>query len=70
MIYAKLITGAFVLLAMIYYGMAVGQLFGWWKITYRTFTFYRLCIPFYYWIAPQKENKHYQTNKTNKKSHD
>jgi len=66
MIYTKLITGAFLLLSIIYYGMVIGQLFGWWKITCRIFTFTRLCIPFYYWFAPQKENKHCQTNKTEK----
>lgn len=57
MIYARVILGAFVLLAMIYYIMVVGQLFGAWAITRRPITFAKLCVPFYYWIVSQKINK-------------
>lgn len=54
MIYARLILGAVILLAMIYYVMIVGQLFGVWKITQRQISFIKLCVPFYYWMVSQK----------------
>ncbi len=57
MIYARIILGAFILLAVIYYSMVVGQLWGAWKITRRPITFSKLCIPFYYWIVSQTVNK-------------
>lgn len=57
MIYARIILGAFILLASIYYAMVLGQLFGVCKITQRQITFTKLCIPFYYWIVSQKVNK-------------
>lgn len=57
MIYARLLLGAFILLAIIYYAMVVGQLFGAWKITQRPITFAKLCIPFYYWAVSQTTNK-------------
>lgn len=62
MIYARLLLGAFIVLALIYYVMVIGQLFGAWKITQRPITFAKLCMPFYYWMVSQKINK--PTNKT------
>lgn len=59
MLYAKILLGAFVLLAAIYYGMLIGHLFGKWKITRRQITFARMCVPFYYWIVSQ----HYKPTK-------
>ncbi len=56
MIYARLIFGAFILLALIYYVMMVGHLFGAWKITQRPISFPKLCTPFYYWVVAQKYN--------------
>lgn len=57
MIYARILLGAFVLLALIYYSMVVGHLFGAWKITRRQITFAKLCIPFYYWAVSQETKK-------------
>lgn len=57
MIYARLLLGAFILLALIYYAMVIGHLFGAWKITQRPITFAKLCVPFYYWTVSQKINK-------------
>lgn len=54
MIYFRLITSAVIILMLVYYGMIVGQLFGFWKITNRKISFVKLCIPFYYWIVSQK----------------
>ena len=57
MIYARVLLGAFILLAAIYFAMVIGQLFGKWKITQRPISFAKLCVPFYYWIVTQKINK-------------
>ena len=56
MAYFRIITAVVVLLMAIYYVMVVGQLFGFWKITYRKISFIKLCIPFYYWMVSQKSN--------------
>ena len=45
MIYARVLLAAFVVLAVIYYVMVIGQLFGKWKITNREIKFSYLCIP-------------------------
>lgn len=39
MIYARVLLAAFVVLAVIYYVMVIGQLFGKWKITNREIKF-------------------------------
>lgn len=57
MIYARVLLAAFVVLAVIYYVMVIGQLFGKWKITNREIKFSYLCIPFYYWMVSQEEKK-------------
>ena len=57
MIYARVLLAAFVVLAVIYYVMVIGQLFGKWKITNREIKFSLLCIPFYYWMVSQEEKK-------------
>lgn len=51
MLYARLLFGAIVVLFALYYIMAVGQLFGAWKITNKRLTFSKLIIPFYYWVV-------------------
>ena len=56
MAYFRIITAIVVLLMTVYYAMVVGQLFGFWKITYRKISFIKLCIPFYYWVVSQKSN--------------
>ena len=56
MAYFRIITAIVILLMAIYYSMVVGQLFGFWKITYRKISFIKLCIPFYYWMVSQKSN--------------
>lgn len=56
MAYFRIITAVVVILMLVYYAMIVGQLFGFWKITYRKILFIKLCIPFYYWIVSQKTN--------------
>lgn len=57
MIYARVLLLAFIVLAVIYYIMVIGQLFGKWKITNREIKFSCLCIPFYYWMVSQEEKK-------------
>ena len=51
MIYARVLLAAFVVLAVIYYIMMIGQLYGKWKVTNREIKFSFLCIPFYYMDA-------------------
>lgn len=57
MIYARILLAVLIPLAAIYYVMAVGQLFGKWKITRRRITFAKLCVPFYYWMVSQTIDK-------------
>lgn len=57
MIYARVLLLAFIVLAVIYYIMVIGQLFDKWKITNREIKFSCLCIPFYYWMVSQEEKK-------------
>lgn len=57
MIYARVLLLAFIVLAVIYYIMVIGQLFSKWKITNREIKFSFLCIPFYYWMVSQEEKK-------------
>lgn len=63
MIYARVLLAAFVVLAVIYYVMVIGQLFGKWKITDREIKFSLLCIPFYYWMVSQEEKKQVKRKK-------
>lgn len=67
MIYARVLLAAFVVLAVIYYVMVIGQLFGKWKITNREIKFSLLCIPFYYWMVSQEEKKQVKEKLTLKK---
>ena len=57
MTYAGVLPAAFAVLAVIYYIMVIGQLFGKWKITNREIKFSYLCVPFYYWMVSQEEKK-------------
>ncbi len=63
MIYARILLIALTVLAAIYYVMIVGHLFGKWKITQRSITFKKLCVPFFYWIVPQHINKKQKSKK-------
>ena len=63
MIYARVLLAAFVVLAVIYYVMVIGQLFGKWKITNREIKFSYLCVPFYYWMVSQEEKKQVKRKK-------
>lgn len=53
MIYTRFLLGAIIVLLIIYYVMIIGHLFNKWKITEREIEFYKLCIPFYYWVVSQ-----------------
>lgn len=66
MIYARVLLAAFVVLAVIYYVMVIGQLFGKWKITNREIKFSLLCIPFYYWMVSQEDKKQIKKKKDGK----
>ena len=57
MIYARVLFFAFVVLAVVYYVMMIGQLYGMWKVTDKEIKFSNLCIPFFYWIVSQEEDK-------------
>ncbi|WCF57275.1 SPFH-domain/band7-family protein [Bacteroides phage PhiCrAssBcn19] len=70
MIYARVLLAAFVVLAVIYYVMVIGQLFGKWKITNREIKFSLLCIPFYYWMVSQEEKKQVKRKTNIKKKRD
>ena len=70
MIYARVLLAAFIVLAVIYYVMVIGQLFGKWKITNREIKFSLLCIPFYYWMVSQEEKKQVKEKLTLKKKRD
>lgn len=70
MIYARVLLAAFVVLAVIYYVMVIGQLFGKWKITNREIKFSLLCIPFYYWMVSQEEKKQVKRKTNIKKRKD
>lgn len=70
MIYARVLLAAFVVLAVIYYVMVIGQLFGKWKITNREIKFSYLCIPFYYWMVSQEEKKRVKRKTNIKKKKD
>lgn len=61
MIYLRLLVTVFCCMTAIYYLMIVGHLFGVWKMTRRTVTFAKLCIPFYYWAVSQN-NKNKKCN--------
>jgi hypothetical protein len=64
MIYARVLLFAFIVLAVIYYVMVIGQLYGKWRVTNREIKFINLCIPFYYWMVSQEE-KQVKKKKTN-----
>lgn len=70
MIYARVLLLAFIVLAVIYYIMVIGQLFGKWKITNREIKFSCLCIPFYYWMVSQEEKKQVKRKINTKKKKD
>lgn len=70
MIYARVLLAAFVVLAVIYYVMVIGQLFGKWKITNREIRFSLLCIPFCYWMVSQEEKRQVKEKPTLKKKRD
>lgn len=70
MIYARVLLAAFVVLAVIYYVMAIGQLFGKWKITNRGIKFSYLCVLFYYWMVSREEKKQVERKTNIKKKRD
>lgn len=70
MIYARVLLAAFIVLAVIYYVMVIGQLFGKWKITNREIKFSLLCILFYYWMVSQEEKKQVKRKTNIKKKKD
>ena len=55
MSYFRLLSIILVVLMLLYYGMIVGHLFGFWKITHKEIVFTKACIPFYYWIVSQQK---------------
>lgn len=67
MIYARVLFVALLILLLSYYIMVIGQLFGLWKLTDRRIGFSSLCVPFYYWIVPQQEEKMKVKQKKQKK---
>jgi len=50
MIYFRLLIGAVVVLAAIYYFMVVLQCFGLVRFTEKNISFIKAILPFYYWI--------------------
>lgn len=54
MFYVKLIQ-AVAFLWVIYIIFMLCHIYGLFKVTNRKITFWRMIIPFYYWIAPQQE---------------
>ena len=70
MIYARVLLAASVVLAVIYYVMVIGQLFGKWKITNREIKFSYLCVLFYYWMVSQEEKKQVKRKTNIKKKRD